>query len=166
MQWQTYLETREKWALQCFPRGFRIPQVKKTIWIVQSLILPKPDWIYSSHIKGSSQDDDGDGWGDYSCERVTKDDTVERRKCSEMLRVVCGRKWINKFVALWLWGYNKLCSTAKTLDPTLTCSTSGQCPTNWGTIPYQGRCSNVCGDKTHWMCEDRYSHTVNFLWCT
>ena len=148
---------KRKMGPAVFSKRFQNYPSKKTIWIVQSLILPKPDWIYFSHIKGSSQDDDGDGWGDYSCERVTQHDRVEKRKCWEKLRVVCGRKWIHQFVELQLWGYHKLCSTAKTLDPTSTCSTSGTCPTQWGTVPYQGRCSNVCGDKTHWMCENRYS---------
>ena len=152
-----YFGGRRKMGLAKFSKRIQVSPSKTIIWIVQCLILSKPDWNYFSHIKGSSQDDDSDGWGDYSCERVTKDDRVEKRKCWEKLRVVCGRKWINQFVELQLWGYNKLCSTAKTLDPTSTCSTSGTCPTQWGNVPYQGRCSNVCGDKTHWMCEDRCS---------
>ena len=150
-----YSGGKRRAALARHSRRFQDSQSNKMLGIVIFLTFFIPHFILLSHIKGSSNDGD-------SCESVTKHDQVKKKKCSEKLKVVCGRKWIDQLNSDLGYGIGFF-STAKTIDPKSSCSTSARC-THHGSysVQYQGRCSNVCGDKTHWICDNRCNFVMEY----
>ena len=80
-----YSGDKRRAALARHSRRFQDSQSNKMLGIVIFLTFFIPHFILLSHIKGSSNDGD-------SCESVTKHDRVTKKKCSEKLKVVCGRK--------------------------------------------------------------------------